>query len=48
VKEVLVIKRRRVVENRVIDVDLRSERVDVDRRGAGAPPRDSDERPDNP
>jgi hypothetical protein len=35
VKEVLVIKRRRVVEDRVIEVDLRSERVDVDRRGAG-------------
>lgn len=33
VKEILVIKRRRVVENQVIEVDLRSERVDVDRTG---------------
>jgi len=44
VKELLVIKRRRVVEDRVIEVDLRSERVDVDQRGAAAPQPDADTR----
>jgi stress response protein YsnF len=34
VREVLVIKRRRVVEPQTVEVDLRWERVEVDRQPA--------------